>query len=659
MLYRSDIDGLRAVAVILVVLFHAGLGFPGGFVGVDVFFVISGFLITGIIARDLDAGTFSLVRFYDRRIRRILPPLVVMVVVTVLLGWLLFLPEDLKDLAKSAMSQVCLAANIYFWRTMGYFNGPADQKPLLHMWSLAIEEQFYLLFPVVLMLIWKFCRRAAIPLLALFTFLSFCLCVYGTGRSPSASFYLLPTRAWELSAGALLSLITARLLMSQRTATCCGVSGLLAILTAGCVFSKSTPFPGWAALLPCGGAALVIAAGQTHRSWPTRLLMIQPLVGIGLISYSLYLWHWPIFVLSRYWAVEGLGIAIRVILVLASIAVGWLSWRFIESPFRVPRWNSSIKPQRVLMATVAFNAVSLVLFVSLLIPGIQPWLPQQAVAFASAVKDSAFLINLDPANAIKGEFPRFGSKDDIEVDLLVWGDSHAMAAMPVIDSLCQQEHVHGAFAAYSSTPPLVNFVWETPHGLGQRTPQFSDATLNFVQIHRVRNVVLIGLWSQYIYVSENNLSSGNFSECLTATIKRLREAGATVSIMLEVPQHKSLDIPKLLARESFLRRDVDLIGVPVAQHQLRVTTMNHQIREAVAGLAVVLDPLESFANSRGFCPAQKEGKSLYRDNHHLTVHGSMQLADLFRPIIERIANSKNPYTGSHSFSNPTTQEVEQ
>ena len=149
------------------------------------------------------------------------------------------------------------------------------------------------------------------------------------------------------------------------------------------------------------------------------------------------------------------------------------------------------------------------------------------------------------------------------------------------------------------------------------------------------------------------------SDCNNQAITRLREAGATVSIMLEVPQHKSLDIPKLLARESFLRRDVGLIGVPVAQHQLRVTTMNHQIREAVAGLAVVLDPLESFANSRGFCPAQKEGKSLYRDNHHLTVHGSMQLADLFRPIIERIANSKNPYTGSHSFSNPTTQEVEQ
>ncbi len=649
--YRKDIDGLRGLAVLLVVLFHAGFGVSGGFIGVDVFFVISGFLITGIITRDLDAGTFTLLNFWDKRVRRILPPLTLMMVVTVFVSSILMLPDDLSDLTKSAMAQVAMLANVYFWLTTGYFDGPAEQEPLLHMWSLAVEEQFYMLFPFVMILAWKICRRTLIPLLVFFTLLSFILCLYGTPRHPSASFYLLPTRAWELSIGATLSMLKHRLSMGPRISATCGLTGIIAILFAGFTFSESTRFPGWAALLPCVGAALIIAAGHSNDSWPTRLLMTKPLVSIGLISYSLYLWHWPVLVLSRYWAIEGIGFGTRVLLVLSSIGLGWLSWRFVESPFRTPKWRNTYSARSVLKGATLCNIGALVVFACFQIPGIQPWIPKQALIYASAVHDAAFLRLVEPQQAARGDFPRIGDKRRQSLDVLVWGDSHGMAVVPVIDFLCKREQIGAAMATYSSTAPLSSFIWENPHGLGERSPEFANDTIDFVKSNRIRHVFLIAVWSNYSYESKEGNTKGNFVDCLRQTVSRLRDTGAEVVIMLEVPLQGTVELPKLLARESILRRDVDAIGVTIEQHRDRVRATNEEIQSAVGGIATLLDPADFLSNGKGFFPAQKAGRSMYRDNHHLSIHGAMQLSGMFEPILQEISTLETRSTAPLDTTN--------
>lgn len=619
----------------MVILFHGKLGFPGGFVGVDVFFVISGYLITSIIVRDLESGTFSLAAFYDRRVRRILPPLITMIFLSILVGWLLLLPDDLTDLVKSALAQLGMLANVFFWRTTGYFEGPADQKPLLHMWSLAVEEQYYLLFPVSLMLLFQHSRKLTVFALLFITAISLALSIYGTEHHPSATYYLLPTRLWELSIGALLAFGKSWFPSSACWSRTLGIAGLTAIFLSGLFYTDQTPFPGINAAAPCFGACALIAAGHRNKCWPTRFLMAKPLVAVGLISYSLYLWHWPILVLSQYWAIEGTDTLTRGILLLMSFACAWLSWRYVESPFRAPLWKRQTQPSLVIVGAVICSFLAFSVFSCFLIPGIQPWIPDEAVAFANATTDTAFLIEVSPHDAARGDLPRFGSVRQEEVHFLVWGDSHAMAAMPVINDLCCRMNLSGAMATFSSTPPLVDFEYHNKYGLDERTPAFADSVIRFVHEKRVRHVFLIALWENYHNASQIGTAKGKFGTAFSETISRLRDAGATVSVMLEVPQQKTMLIPRLLARQSFFRRDVSLIGVSIQEHCERTSDVREVVTEAMAGRGNILDPSEFLVNADGFCSAAVGDRSLYRDNHHLTVHGAMQLEPMFRPIIER------------------------
>ncbi len=262
--YRADIDGLRAVAVIPVVLFHAGARwFSGGYVGVDVFFVISGYLITTILVQDFSAGRYSIARFYERRIRRIFPALFVVVLCSSVVGHLLLLPEDLKAFAKSVVATTLFVSNIVFWGESGYFDGPAEMKPLLHTWSLAVEEQYYIAFPIVLFLLYRFASpRIASWVIALGALLSFGLSVWGVHNAPVATFYLLPTRAWELLVGSLLAVGLVPLFRSRAVAEIAAAFGIALILFAVFTFDHDTPFPGLNALAPCIGAALLIQSGR-------------------------------------------------------------------------------------------------------------------------------------------------------------------------------------------------------------------------------------------------------------------------------------------------------------------------------------------------------------------------------------------------------------
>jgi peptidoglycan/LPS O-acetylase OafA/YrhL len=354
--YRADIDGLRAIAVLLVVAYHIGLPwFTGGFVGVDIFFVISGFLISGILLREQATGTFSIVRFYERRIRRILPALVAVLIFTFVAGYFALLPNEMKELGQSILAALFSAANIFFWKTSSYFQAPALSKPLLHTWSLAVEEQFYLVFPLLLLLLHRLPRRTLKLTIVILALASFTISAIGVYSHAGSTFYLPHTRAWELLVGTILALEIVPSPRSTIARNLTATSGLTLILIAALVFTSQTPFPGAAALLPCLGAALIIASGFTGTSVVGKLLSTRPFVFVGLISYSLYLWHWPLLLINKYEYFRQIHLSKAwLFFVMAGIAT--LSWRFIEQPFR----SGAFKLSRTHLFAVAAAAAAIV-----------------------------------------------------------------------------------------------------------------------------------------------------------------------------------------------------------------------------------------------------------------------------------------------------------
>lgn len=362
--YRPDIDGLRAVAVLSVVLYHAGVPFlPGGFVGVDIFFVISGYLITRIIAREIAENRFSLLTFYERRTRRIFPALFAMLAVTVIAASLITLPGEFEDFGNSLAAAALFVSNIFFWQTADYFSGPAHLKPLLHTWSLAVEEQFYIVLPLLLLALTRWARRHLVSLLIAATAVSFALSVWAVDAKPNAAFYLLPARFWELMAGALLALGAVPPITSQKTANFAAAAGLALIVFAVLCFSSATPFPGVAALLPVLGAALIIHAGTaTQATITARLLSVPPVVFVGLVSYSFYLWHWPVLTFARIASGEMLSAMEAALLVALSFVLAVLSWRYIETPFRERRLAAARAPLFRSAATAMAAALAIGIF---------------------------------------------------------------------------------------------------------------------------------------------------------------------------------------------------------------------------------------------------------------------------------------------------------
>lgn len=336
MKYRSEIDGLRAIAVVPVILFHAGFEtFSGGFVGVDVFFVISGYLITSLILLEVEQGRFSIINFYERRARRILPALFLVMLVCIPFGWLVLPAPDMKDFSKSLVAVSLFASNILFWRQSGYFDTAAELKPLLHTWSLAVEEQYYVLFPLCLLLAWRLGKRWMLILLVLGGLLSLALAQWGSLANPSAAFFLLPTRGWELLLGAVAAAYLSRSsqpAVPRLIAEVGGTLGLVLIAYAVLAYRNDTPFPGLYALVPTIGALLIILFA-TQQTSVGRFIGNRAFAGIGLISYSAYLWHQPLFVFDRYLGHTN-SKAMLLIFACASLVLAYLTWRCVERPFR-------------------------------------------------------------------------------------------------------------------------------------------------------------------------------------------------------------------------------------------------------------------------------------------------------------------------------------
>ena len=439
--YRADVDGVRGISVLLVVFFHAGFGrFGGGFVGVDAFFVISGYLITGLIYADIASDKFSFLKFYERRARRILPALIVVVATTCLIGYYLLYPGEYEDLGRSALAALAAVSNFFFLNNTGYFDAPAQTLPLLHTWSLGVEEQFYFVWPTLLLVISKLSGKsyeALIALLSAIALASFGSALYRVTRDPNAAFYLPYTRAWELAIGGLLIFLPS---LGSRLAEVLPLLGLAAILWPATTLTAEQPFPGLNALAPTLGAALIIYPRHTRAG--VALGWLAPL---GRISYSLYLWHWPIMVFWRtYTNSAALSTAEALWIIALSIGLSILSWRFIEQPARRIRFKYALPV--ALAGNVAAAAAIAPIFLDGGIPGRVPaeiraiGNLQQAWDWKCPEMVQLGLLRYpgttSPAPVCVAGAP-WRSADH---HAILWGDSNAEAIMPLIDIVARRHN---------------------------------------------------------------------------------------------------------------------------------------------------------------------------------------------------------------------------
>jgi peptidoglycan/LPS O-acetylase OafA/YrhL len=640
--YRPEVDGLRALAVLAVVCFHAGLGVPGGFIGVDVFFVVSGYLITSFIVKDLQEGKFTISNFWERRARRILPALVVMVIAIQVAGWFVLLPDDYRNLGKSALYQAAFAANIHFWRGIPYFLGGAEEKPLLHTWSLALEEQFYLFVPLILSALWRFAplrqRSVLLGIFAAGIVLSLLGAVYGVVLKPFATFYLLPTRAWELLFGCSVALLPPPAL-GRFLRELLSWGSLVAILVPCWLYSKATRFPGLAALPPCLGTALFLWSSRLPRfdkCPPTcaQVLAMRPLVFIGLISYSLYLWHWPIFAFSSYRALEPRPLACRLGFVGLGFILAVVSWRFVETPFR-KRSLCTTKRSMFFLSGVGIATAFTLGLITILQDGFRHRLPARALAAAAAKDDMVYLPELKTSQLEAGELVPIGKKDPTApIWGLVWGDSFGLAATPAFDQFMANHGLAGRQVWHGATAPLLGFYGVNGYGMGKEAIPFGNALLAYIKEHHIPNVFLVAAWD--IYGRPDQHKNMDFGQALINTVVNLSDAGAQPWIMLEVPV-QPVDVPRLLARVrseyfdycKFLSRPSLFNGIDGQGSDL--------IDRVSAAGSKIIDPRPCFLDGSGaHYVIERDGIILYRDKAHLTTSGAKLM---LVPLLEKTLTS--------------------
>lgn len=615
--HRSDVDGLRAIAVIAVIVHHAfPAAMPGGFAGVDVFFVISGFLITSILLRDLEAGTFSFAAFYERRVRRLMPNLTLMLVFCTIVAWVLLLPADFANYSRSLFSTAIFSSNIFFWRDSWYFAAPAQMKPLLHTWSLAIEEQYYLIFPSVLWILHRFApKRVAIAIAAGFA-ASLALGIWAATNSQAAGFFLLPPRAWELLLGSLLVIGIVPQVNSRRVNSAVAATGLIAILAGVFLLDTSTPFPGAAALIPCMGTALVIfGGGASSDTLVCRVLSWRPLVVVGLMSYSLYLWHWPLLVFARYYYLSALTLGGTLWFMALSVLIAYLAWRFVEQPVRtralIPRRrNLAILFGATSAALVAlaaagdrtggfgrrFERVRIIDYDSVVADVGRDW---QAGCFLPASRTAAW------DERVCTFVPRAPRGSASSRKLFLIGDSFAAEFSSWI-----RQNFPGTVVELTSAacPPLFDFVQEV-------RPRWCSA-INSLRENALRDghfsdVFLAAWWGQ-------TANAGSMA-ALERTVHRILGAGVAHVIVLGIAPHFADSPVDVINRERAFGRP--------GGDTLSVTTRYPEFRAALERLSrlpgVVVINADDRLCSRGSCSFMRQGKLLYTDAAaHLTREGA-------------------------------------
>ena len=632
MQWRGDIDGLRGIAVLAVVIYHLTPELlPGGFAGVDVFFVISGYLITTLTLRRIAAGTLTLAGFYAGRAQRLLPALLVVLLACVLAGEAVYGPGGLHHLGQAALASALFVANLHFYRDVDYFAAPADQQPLLHLWSLGVEEQFYLLAPLLLLGLAR--RRVALGWSVGLGTLASLGCAIGLSLTdPSAAFYLLPARAWELGLGMLLALVPE----AQRPRwAAAGGPGLAFVLLGLLVLRHGALFPAPAALLPCGGALLVLA-GDPAR-WAGRLLAWGPLALLGRLSYALYLWHWPVISFASFWWMrppEGLEVPL---LGGVSLGLALLTHLLVEAPIRHVRRA----PRQVLGMAAGATAAMVVLAASL--RSGEPMTPSAEeipleVQLAAPTLSCADL----PEGRAGLRVCRFGAAE-APLELLVWGDSHAATLAGVLADLGEQAGRSGLVVAKNDCPPIPG-VTRADLPMQHQCAAHNQAIRALIDARHPTTVVLSARWPLVFdgtrygddrrppprYVQAGSLARPvDPAQRLTDTVDWLRAEGAEVLLIDTIPE-VAWDVSAGL--EAAARRGLPPPAGPtraeVAARGARSTTILAALAQQ-PGVSVVR-PAEALCDAQQ-CDVVEAGEPLYYDDNHLTPRGVERL----RPLLAR------------------------
>lgn len=632
--YRPDVDGLRTIAVGTVILFHGKLGLlPGGFVGVDVFFVISGFLISSILLAEIAHERFSLAGFYERRIRRILPALTVVLAAVMLAGALLYPPQDYVLLAKSAKAAALFYANFFFYGQAGYFAPDADTQPLLHTWSLAVEEQFYVVAPIFLWAIAPLSRRWRVASVVFAFVLSLVFSIWATMQDETGGFYLPHSRAFELMLGMMLAMGLFPKFTARAAAESVGAAGFAMILIAVLFFSAATPFPGYAALLPCLGAAFIIASGAQHTTVVSRVLATPAMVFTGKISYSLYLWHWPIFVFAEYRWGDGLSVLDRVLLIVAAYLLSVLTYWFVEQPAR--RKTPFLTRNRIFIAGAA--ALVLSYGISQLVIGTRG-LPQrlgpQIAAFDDAVRKNKGVTPCPENEAWLASTSEceIGAKAAATRSFLFWGDSHARVLSSTAATLAEAKGIKGLVVFRGGCPPFLE--------LAGTAFNKRDCTKTAGQIETLLkgpgydNVVLVARWALYAegggyrngkwFASPFDLGDvqknrAAFTASLTATVDKILASGRSVTIVGPVPD-LPLNPPETMIKAMMRGGSAD-VRATFANFKARQATVLALLAQLSQRPGVrVFYPHESLCDALT-CRTVDGAMPLYTDDNHLGVNG--------------------------------------
>lgn len=626
MKYRAEIDGLRALAVLPVIFFHAGFEFfGGGFVGVDIFFVISGYLITAILIDEIDSGKFSIVNFYERRARRILPALSFVVLICIPFAFYLMTPSQLKEFSASLIAVSLFASNILFWKESGYFEASSEEKPLLHTWSLAVEEQYYTFFPIFLLLVWKYGRHRVFWLIAGLSLLSLMLSEWGWRNNASANFYLAPSRAWELLSGSLAAFIVHK--HGVRTNNPLSLFGLVLIMFAIFAYDKTIPFPSVYTLVPVGGTVLIVLfAGKGTIA--AKVLSVKACVGIGLISYSAYLWHQPLFAFAKLSSINAPNGAAMLFLAGLSLVLAYFSWKYVEHPFR----NKSHFPRE---AIFRYSSVSLVALIAL---GISGYVNNGF--YDTIFNDSQRKLIATANSSPKRKSCHSYAHDSIAYEhacvyesetanVAVFGDSNAVEfAYSLVNELdggaSGVKHLsHSRCKPYFETTPAEEVIcaqWtmEAMKGLA------NDPMIETVIVtYRLNAYLFGGHEGKYPLQPQryNNTTRQSLWKNFIAQLTFLVNSNKQVVLVYQAPElPKSIET---LVLKSY-SEDGEIAGVSRKWWDERnrfVSARAIDIPEAV----ITIDPSSLFCDETN-CFATKNGDALYFDGNHMSVKGATLVA---------------------------------
>ena len=613
--YRPDIDGLRALAILPVIGYHAFPGvFAGGFVGVDIFFVISGFLISSIIFKKLEQGSFSATEFYSRRIRRIFPALVLVLFSCFAAGWILLDADELQQLGKHIAGGAGFISNFILQSESGYFDTAADEKPLLHLWSLGIEEQFYICWPLLLGLVWKYRHNFLITTLGI-AVASFAANIYLLTDSAVAAFYSPFSRFWELMAGGILAyhvLHRNRFLQSGQDAQ--SLAGLILIVLSVLLINDSRDFPGWWTLMPVAGAFLLISAGQL--TWINRrILSSGVLVRIGLISYPLYLWHWPLLAFARIDAGETPSAGIRAAAVATAFMLAWLTYVLVEKPVHFGgssrRKTLSLCLLMILVGYAGFYAYH-----------------REGLAFRkrydwkSGYRDGKCFISTDEKNSGPDRFAEYcsGIADPSRPTVLLWGDSHAASLYPGLKNKADAYGFNLAQFNAGGCPPITGF---SPDGRAV-CPDINRYVASVAETIRPDTVVLAANWLMYI---ESGKLTPAVYEQLKATIGHLRDIPVrNIAVVGQLPVFESAQpkVGKKVFRPNRQDRTLTNLDMMSFDSNNRLKAFAHK------NATQFISPMDLLCNAEGCLVSDSlhELNPLAWDRSHLTGRGSVLLVDL-------------------------------